>query len=224
MTEREEGALPTEAVSPAVADEEVFAEAADVIAAQMRNGLQAENPSSSPNMMGGPYGFTEYSDTRQQERWHALGTPDFLFIDTDAGIENPAFWRRRLGFECYWLGYDGFILPRLVEDAAPWTDASSAKMRSRTFLYPTKSGFIPTLAWEGVRDAVVDARCLSSVTRLARDARYLADKDIKVAIEGRKAMSWMEWLRPKTETAETVRLEALAWIDRLDAVLGKAVK
>ncbi len=206
------------------ADEELFAEAADVIASPMRNGLQAENPGSNPAMMGGPYGFTEYSDTRQQERWHALGTPDYLYIDTDAGVENPGFWRRRLGFECYWLGYDGFILPRLVEDAAPWTDVSSPSMRSRTFLYPTKTGFVSTLAWESVRDAVVDARCLSAVTRLAGEARYLAEKDNKIAIEGRKALSWLEWLRPRTETAETVKLEALAWIDRLDAILGKAVK
>jgi hypothetical protein len=174
--------------------------------------------------MGGPYGFTEYSDTRQIDRWHALGIPDFLFVDTDPGIENPGFWRRRLGMEVYWLGYDGFILPSLVEKTAPWTDVSSPAMRSRTFLYPTRTGFIPTLAWEGVRDAVIDARCLSAVTVLARRARYLAELDNKINIEGRKALSWVEWLYPKEESPETVRLECLAWIDRLDAILRKVGK
>ena len=116
------------------------------------------------------------------------------------------------------------MLPSLVEPKAPWTDASSPTTRSRTFLYPTKTGFVPTLAWEGVRDAVVDARCLSAVTRLAIEARYLAHVDNKIGIEGRKALSWVEWIRPKTDEPDTVRLDALAWIDRLSTILGKAVK
>ncbi len=209
----------------AFADEALFGEAADILASPMRLGLPAENaiPHYRP-ITGDPYGFTEYSDTRQLERWHALGRPDYLFVDTDAGIENPGFWRKRLGLECYWLGYDGFILPQLVEPNAPWTDASSPTMRSRTFLYPTASGFIPTLAWEGVREAVLDARYLSAVTHLARDARYAASIDNKIGIEGRKALSWVEWLRPKFEDADTVRLESIAWIDRLDTILRKAVK
>ncbi len=205
----------------AFADEKIYADAADVLASPMRNGLPAENAVGVRKRMGDPYGFTEYSDTRQIDRWHALGIPDFLFVDTDPGIENPGFWRRRLGMEVYWLGYDGFILPSLVEKTAPWTDVSSPTMRSRTFLYPTRTGFIPTLAWEGVRDAVIDARCLSAVTLLARRARYLAELDNKINIEGRKALSWVEWLYPKEESPETVRLECLAWIDRLDAILRK---
>ncbi len=208
----------------AFADERTFAEVADVLSAPMRNGLPPENGDEKHSVATGPSGYTEYSDTRQIERWHALGLPTYLFVAYDAGIENPDLWRRHLGFECFWLGYDGFILPRLVEDGSPWTDAPSPATRSRTFLYPTKTGFIPTLAWEGVRDAIVDARCLSAVNRLACDARYLADKDNKIAIEGRKAMSWLAWLRPKLESTDTIRLECLAWIDRLDAIVGKGAK
>ncbi len=208
----------------AFADEKIYGEAADVLASPMRNGLPPENDVGIRDRMGDPYGFTEYSDTRQIDRWHAVGLPDYLFVDTDPGIENPGFWRRRLGMECYWLGYDGFILPSLVEKSAPWTDVSSPSMRSRTFLYPTRSGFISTLAWEGVRDAVIDARYLSSVTVLGRRARYLAELDNKINIEGRKALSWVEWLYPKEESADTVRLDCIAWIDKLDAVLRKAGK
>ena len=206
------------------AEEELYSQAAAVIAAPMRHGLPLENAPDGRPLMGDPYGFTEYSDTRQVDRWHALGTPYYLCVKTDAGIENPAFWRRRLGMECYWLGYDGFILPSLVEPKAPWTDVSSPTTRSRTFLYPTKTGFIPTLAWEGVRDAIVDARCLSAVTRLALEARYNAHIDNKIGIEGRKALSWVEWIRPKADEPDTVRLDALAWIDRLSTILRKAVK
>ncbi len=214
----------TGALAWTFAEEELYSKMADVIAAPMRHGLPLENAPDGRPMMGDPYGFTEYSDTRQVDRWHALGTPYYLCVKTDAGIENPAFWRRRLGMECYWLGYDGFILPSLVEPKAPWTDASSPTTRSRTFLYPTKTGFVPTLAWEGVRDAVVDARCLSAVTRLATEARYLAHVDTKIAIEGRKALSWVEWIKPKTDEPDTMRLDALAWIDRLSTILRKAVK
>ena len=208
----------------AFADEKIYGEAADVLASPMRNGLPAENDLGIRDRMGGPYGFTEYSDTKQIERWHAVGIPDYLFVDTDPGIENPGFWRRRLGMECYWLGYDGFILPSLVEKTAPWTDVSSPSMRSRTFLYPTRTGFISTLAWEGVRDAVIDARYLSAVTVLGRRARYLAELDNKINIEGRKALSWVEWLYPKEESSEAIRLDCIAWIDRLDTILRKVGK
>ena len=211
------------AKSWAFADEQTFRAAADVLAAPMRKGLPIENHVRPRPMMGSPYGNTEYSDTRQIERWHAIGTPDYLYIDTEAGIENPGFWRRRLGLECYTLGYDGFILPRLIEEKAPWTDASSPALRSRTFLYPTKNGLIPTLAWAGVCDAVLDARYLSAVSRLAVEARYAQDVDVKIAIEGRKAASWLDWLRQKLEDPDTIRLESIAWIDKLDTVLRKHV-
>ena len=56
------------------------------------------------------------------------------------------------------------------------------------------------------------------------EARYLAHVDIKIGIEGRKALSWVEWIRPKTDEPDTVRLDALAWIDRLATILRKAVK
>ena len=207
----------------AFADEQTFRAAADVLAAPMRKGLPIENQIRVRPVIGDPYGNTEDSDTRQIERWHALGTPNYLYIDTEAGIENPGFWRRRLGLECYTLGYDGFILPRLIEEKAPWTDASSPLLRSRTFLYPTKNGLIPTLAWAGVCDAITDARYLSAVSRLAVEARYAQDIDIKIAIEGRKAASWLDWLRPKLEDPDTVRLDCIAWIDKIDTVLRKYV-
>lgn len=205
------------------ADDTTFGLAADLITAPMQRGLVPENNIRKRPLMGDPYGNTEYTDTRQVERWHSLGTPNYLFVTLDAGIENPAIWRRKLGMECYYLGFEGFILPSLAEEKSPWTDSASDLMRSRTFLYPTKSGAIRTLAFEAIGEAVTDVRYLSAVTRLADAARYV-EGDIKVGIEGRKASSWLDWIHPKTENIEATRLNAIAWIDRLDTILKKVGK
>ncbi len=203
----------------AFADDKVFREMADVVTSPMRHGLPQENGDDKHTVSADASGYTEYSDTRPIERWHSLATPFLLYVSYDAGVENPDVWRRHLGLECYLLGYDGFILPSLVEKDSPWTENASKTHRSRSFLYPTRTGYIQTLAWQGVLDAVVDAKCLSAVNRLACEARYLAEKDNRIAIEGRKALSWMEWLRPKVYDPEAVRLDSLAWIDKLDAVV-----
>lgn len=205
------------------ADEETYASSADLISAPMQKGLIPENVGKAPTLMGGPYGNNEYTDTRQIERWHALGTPNYLFVTVDAGIENPGLWRRKLGLECYYLGFDGFILPRITENQNAWTDSSSEMMRSRTFLYPTKSGAVSTLAYEAIGEAITDARYLSAVTRLADEARYY-EGDIKVGIEGRKASSWLDCLWPKRENIETTRLNAIAWVDRLATILNQIGK
>ena len=167
------------------------------------------------------YGATEYSDTRPCERWRAVGIPFYLYSTLPVGVEDPSVWRRRLGLECFNFGYDGFILDRLVEPVDPWNDWATADHRSRTFLYPTKSGFIPTLAWEGVRDAITDVRYLSSMRRLAEAVRYAGMKNPRLDIEGRKASRWLQGLKTKDAGLDAVRLDAMAWILRLQAFLEK---
>lgn len=171
---------------------------------------------------GGAYGNVEYSDSRQCERWHAIGSPYYLCSTFPAGIEDPSVWRRRLGVECYYFGYDGFVLPSLIEEADPWNDWASADHRSRTFLYPTRNGLVPTLAWEGIREAVTDVRYLAAVRRLADAVRYAGMDNARLDIEGRKASMWIDQLPVRKVGLDTMRLDAITWIIRLEALMAKA--
>lgn len=229
--EREAGLKTLEAVDDAGARAWVFADdatyraAAPLIRAPMRRGLPPEfSERREAPPAGDPYGNTEYSDTRQAERWHAIGVPYYLCVNLPTGVEDPSLWRRHLGVECFYLGYDGFILPDLTEPADPWNDWAAADHRSRTLLYPTQTGFVPTLAWAGVREGVTDARYLSSLRRLADAVRYAGVDNPLLDIEGRKASMWLEWLDPRVAGLDTARLDAIAWICRLDAFLAKVSK
>ena len=207
------------------ADDETYSAASAFVRAPMRRGLPPEfSGRREKPPAGDPYGNDEYSDTRQAERWHALGVPYYLCVTLPAGIEDPSLWRRHLGVECYYLGYDGFILPDPIEPGDPWNDWVSEGHRSRTLVYPTQSGFVPTLAWAGVREGVTDARYLSSVRRLADAVRNAGLSNPLLDIEGRKASMWLEWLDPRVSGLDTMRLDAIAWICRLDAFLAKHSK
>lgn len=207
------------------ADDDTYQAAAAYVGAPMRRGLPPQFSARRENVPAGdPYGNVEYSDTRQAERWHAIGVPYYLCVTMPAGIEDPSLWRRHLGVECYALGYEGFILPNLIEKTDPWNDWASAGHRSRTLLYPTRTGFIPTLAWAGVREGVTDARYLSSLRRLADSVRVAGRTNPLLDIEGRKASMWLEWLDPRIAVLDTMRLDAMAWICRLEAFLAQYSK
>lgn len=209
------------------ADDKTYGIAGSLIRSAMQDGYPTTFSRSGPRIRSigtedsDAYGKVEYSDTRQVERWHAIGEPCYLCSTLPAGVEDPSVWRRRLGIECFYHGYDGFILPELVEKSDPWNDWASPVHRSRTFLYPTKNGFIPTLAWEGVREAVTDIRYLSSVRRLADAVRYAGMENPRLDVEGRRASMWIDQFPVQKGGLDTMRLDAIAWIIRLDALLGK---
>ena len=204
----------------AFSNADTFAEVPDLVEAPMQENLcrPTVDRRTTGGVMGDCYGDDEFSPTLQLERWHALGLPGYLFEGTAAGVENPGFWRRRLGLECFQLGFDGVVLPRLVEAEDPWNDWASPSHRSRTFLYPTEHGFIPTLQWLGVAEGLADARCLSEVVRTALALRYAAKGEFIYDVEGRKAAMFVDWLMNEVTHPDTMRLDAFAWLERLDAV------
>ena len=198
---------------------ETYTNSADLITSPFEYGLPRDKVGvEPPPIMGDPYGGMEETDSRLVENWHAIGTPLYLVVTLPAGIEDYALWRRAVGLQCFYVGYEGFVLPQLLGETDPWNDWADARTRSRTFLYPTKTGFIPTLAWEGVADGVTDVRYLSQVRRLASCLRFPEPEDFKVDLEGRKATMWMQWLNPRKTDLDTARLDAIAWIEKLDAV------
>ncbi len=64
----------------------------------------------------------------------------------------------------------------------------------------------------------MDVRYLSAVRRLAATLRHPVPEDYKIDIEGRKATMWIQWIKVREADLDNMRLEAIAWIEKLDAV------
>ena len=157
--------------------------------------------------------FTQAATPRQLEPVRAIGAVALDASPPLPGIENPAVWRRNKGLLAFLAGFDGVHLPALVEPEAPWNDAGRPVYRSRSLVYPTATSALSTLAAEALRAAADDVAYLSYLQTLARD--LLASDDHTLVAEGRRALAWTEDISTTDPAPDTVRLDAIAWIERL---------
>jgi hypothetical protein len=67
-----------------------------------------------------------------------------------------------------------------------------------------------------VEEAWCDICYMSYVNREAR--RLLASSDSKVIVEGRRALAWIADVGAANQAPDTIRLDAIAWIERLRAI------
>lgn len=180
------------------------------------NDLFTQNPTSVSANLSNIYDIPQADatppsyDTQLLDYWRSIGVLNILHLSQPSALINPTFWRHRLGFQAFKSGYDGFII-NAISSADPWNCWAS---HSPSLLYPTQTGFIDTLAWMGVREAILDVRILSFARRLADRTRL--DPYFKVNMEGEKFGNWLFFYSPGS--LETMRLLSLAWIDRLDSV------
>lgn len=112
-------------------------------------------------------GFRECIDS-----WHAKKKLVFKYAGPQVGAEDPDIYRLRYGFYMWSLGYEG------MSDFAyqysfnnPWNDFDHAKWKDHHFTYPTSDGFINTLQWEGMREAIDDLRYLSTLLKKHRNSK-----------------------------------------------------
>ncbi len=156
--------------------------------------------------------FRAAATRRQLQARHAIGAVALEAMPL-AGVENPAPWRREKGLSAWLAGYGGVLIPQLAEAESPWRD-DHGETRSRTILYPPAGGgAIPTLASVALEEAWHDVCYLSEVNHRAR--ALLASKDSKTVTEGRRALAWLADVAAAQNAPDTVRLDAIAWIERL---------
>ncbi len=108
-----------------------------------------------------------------------LGKKVWLYGYPQTGMEEPATYRENYGINLWARGMNGACAYAYQTDE-PWGDASSAwnefasdRYRSQTMAYPTTGKPIPTLQWEGWREAVSDVRYLT----LVKEMRPLSDEE-----------------------------------------------
>ena len=103
----------------------------------------------------------------QAEKWHRKGRKIFNYANPQAGPENPFLFRLNYGIVLWANDYDG-AMPYAYQDCfgSCWNDVDHQTYRDHNLTYPTSDGVIDTLAWEGFREAVDDARYLQTLEKL----------------------------------------------------------
>ena len=156
-------------------------------------------------------------DRQAASRWHLIGREVLGCMPPHPGAENPERWRRTQGLLPYWADYDGVVIPGWLDAQHPWRDPPEGRRRSRSLAYEAALRRIDTLAWEAVREAGDDVRYFTLLTKLSREAAASARPE--TAGEGRKAAQWFELVDATSVDLDTLRLETIAWILKLQTVL-----
>ncbi len=159
--------------------------------------------------------FRSPATQRQLQARRSIGAIALDATPPFAGIENPAPWRRNKGVKAWLAGYGGVLVPSFAEAKSPW-DENHGDTRSRTLLYPAEGGAIPTLASVALEEACLDIRYPSLLNREAR--RLLNASDSRLVVEGRRALAWLADIDAGVSAPDTIRLDAIAWLERLHAL------
>ncbi len=101
------------------------------------------------------------------DKWHHRGKRVLCYGNPQVGIPNPLIYRRNYGFMLWAGGYDG-CMPYAYQHAFGdiWNDFDHPDFRDHVFAYPTTSGLVDTVQWEGFREAVGDIRYLSTLLEM----------------------------------------------------------
>ena len=119
--------------------------------------------------------FGKHNPT-QITKWHSFGKKVSSYGNPQAGVENSEIYRTNYGFTLWNNGYDGAMDFAYQSgfgqsiwndyDDPGWVEGSvTYHYRDHVFAYPTSSGVIDTLQWEGWREGVDDTRYVASLIK-----------------------------------------------------------
>ena len=110
-------------------------------------------------------GATSASADTQVANWHGAGKLIFSYASPQVGVENPEVYRRNFGIKLWQKGFDGAMdWAYQAHRGAFWNDFDgTSNYREEAFTYPTTSGLVGTIAWEGYRAGITDVRYISTL-------------------------------------------------------------
>lgn len=90
----------------------------------------------------------------------------FSYANPQGGVENPYLFRLNYGVDLWRARYDGALIYAYQDmRGIAWSDFDG-QYRDHFLVYPTTHGMVPTLAWEGLREAIYDVRYLTTLERM----------------------------------------------------------
>ncbi|MDD3927586.1 MAG: hypothetical protein PHT33_13100, partial [bacterium] len=153
-------------------------------------------------------------------RRHALGGRIMSYAGPHTGPENPDLSRRNHGMLLYKAWYDGTGNYAWYENGHTWNDfVAPWGYRPLSIIYPTKTGVIDTIAWEGFREGIDDIRYATLLKRLATEA--MDKTDVETVYSAKKALLWLEALDEKNVDLNVMRLEMIEYILKLRQQPGR---
>ena len=159
--------------------------------------------------------------------WHALGAKVASYAGPHTGPENPDVFRRMEGLARYKAYYDGSfnyiyfsgLHPTLYERQKQnvWNDFMGGAFRPMNLVYPTSSGVIDTIAWEGFREGIDDVRYATKLKQEA--AKAISSGEVEAVYTAKKSLMWLELLDEKTADLNAARMEMIEYILRIQAAM-----
>lgn len=88
----------------------------------------------------------------------------YVYGNPQTGPENPVIFRFNYGIGLWRSGYDGAMAYAYQHSMGNiWNDFDHPIYRDHALTYPTATGVIGTIAWEGFREGVTDVRYLQTL-------------------------------------------------------------
>jgi hypothetical protein len=97
------------------------------------------------------------------QQWHGAGGKILQYDNPQGGIENVSIYRQNYGFRLWNAGYDGVMdwTYQCAYSGFAWNDwdtIDSQNYRKEMMTYPTTTGPVDTIQFEGLREGIDDIR------------------------------------------------------------------
>ncbi len=150
-------------------------------------------------------------DPAEAKKWHSVGSHAFCYAYPQVGNEEPETYRRNFGLVLWKAGFDGAMDYAYQHGFGHiWNDFDHHRYRDHNFTYPTVSGVVGTLQWEGFREAVDDVRYVTTLERAIKDA-----PPAKAEL-ARQARQWLDALDPEEVDLYKARQQMVTLIKQLE--------
>ncbi|HOL67737.1 MAG TPA: hypothetical protein PKX93_09805, partial [bacterium] len=137
------------------------------------------------------------------EKWHLLGHRIASYACPHTGPENPDLVRRRHGLVLYKANFDGTGNYKYYDQHKIWNDFASTQFRGFNMVYPTRTGVIDTIQWEGFRAGIDDIRYATLLKSLAEKA--MVSGKVEAVYTAKKALTWLEIMEEEKADLDWVR-------------------
>ncbi|MEG1979484.1 MAG: hypothetical protein RR060_02100, partial [Victivallaceae bacterium] len=160
---------------------------------------------------------TAPEDREATRRWNEIGNAHVAwYASHHVGPENPDYNRRQYGIAPYLANFSATC--NYAHHFGPYND-NSETYRPMVLAYGIYNGVIDTIQWEGYREAIDDIRYATLLKTLAVKAKQ--SKDLNVVYAGRKALQYLASCDSTTINLNTMRLEMIDQILKLQQLLKK---
>ena len=143
-------------------------------------------------------------------RWHGAGRRIWNYGSPQAGSEDAEVYRRNFGVYLWQKDYDG------VADYCYADPHCEPFYRGNNFVYPTVSGVIDTLSWEGFREGLDDIRYASTLILAAKTAEKSSNPAKRK--KATEAIAFLDKLDAKNCDLSWMRLKIIRLIIELSDV------